>query len=344
METGASEALFAGLDLHSSNVWCGIVDGEGRRVFGKRLGADLGLVLGELEPYRQRLKAVTVESTYNWYWLVDGLLAAGYAVRLANPARTSRYEALKVSTDRSEAFWLAEMLRLGILPEGYIYPKEIRPVRDMLRRRGLIVRQRTQIVLSLQSMVARQTGRQIGGGTLRRWALPEIEEFFEDRWSRQTARSMVELIRSHDAHEQELNGQVLERVKLFGPYKNLLGVPGIGRVLAVTIMLETGPIERFASAGHYASYCRMVQSRRESNRKNKGENNRKNGNKYLGWAFVEAANFAQRYNRVAQGWFDRKRARGGRALAVKALGCKMSKAVFYILRDGVAFDLKLMFG
>ena len=111
----------------------------------------------------------------------------------------------------------------------------------------------------------------------------------------------------------------------------------------IMIMLETGPIERFESAGNYASYCRGVGSRRQSNEKKKGQNNRKNGNKYLAWAFVEAANYAKRYYPEACSWFNRKKARTNRIVATKALACKLSKAAYYILRDNVEFDMEKMF-
>ena len=114
--------------------------------------------------------------------------------------------------------------------------------------------------------------------------------------------------------------------------------------MGMTIVLETGPAERFSGAGNYASYCRLVPSLRESNEKKKGENNRKNGNKYLGWAYVEAANYAPRYNLRCGRWFDRKAARCGRVVATKALACKLSKAGFYILRDEVEFSEEKMFG
>ena len=98
---------------------------------------------------------VVVESTFNWYWIVDFLSEAGYRVHLANPAAIQKYSGLKHSDDKHDAFWLAEMLRLGILPEGYIYPKEERPIRDLLRKRGHLVRLRTSLILSLQNIVTR---------------------------------------------------------------------------------------------------------------------------------------------------------------------------------------------
>ncbi len=132
---------YAGIDLHSSNNFVGILDEQDRRLFSKRLPNDLEVVLSSLEPFRQSIEAVVVESTYNWYWLVDGLMEAGYPVHLANPSAIKQYEGLKSTDDKWDSFWLAHMKRLGILPEGYIYPREGRAIRDLLRRRMLFVRQ-----------------------------------------------------------------------------------------------------------------------------------------------------------------------------------------------------------
>jgi len=344
MTTEAVPTLFAGLDLHKCNVFCAIKDSEGKPVYRQRLPTELPTILQALDPYRPHLKAVAVESTFNWYWLVDGLQAAGYPVRLANPAGMDAYSGLKQTDDQSDALWIAEMLRLGILPEGYIYPKAERPVRDMLRRRMLIVHQATQTLLSLQSMVTRQTGQAVSAAKLQKWTRQEVSESFADNYSQETAVAMLELLREQRRIQHSLEKKVLTVVKLHGPFQRLLTLPGVGNILGITITLETGPIARFGSAGRYASYCRAVNSRCESNGKKKGENNRKNGNKYLAWAFVEAANFAQRYSPRAQKWFASKTARAGRVVAVKALACKLAKAAYYVLRDDVDFDEKKMFG
>ena len=161
---------------------------------GFSLPAELPMILQALEPYRPQLKAVAVESTFNWYWLVDGLQAANYPVRLANPAEMQKYSGLKQTDDETDALWLAEMLRLGILPEGYIYPPAERPVRDMLRRRMLIVRQATQTLLSLQSMVTRHTGQSVSAAKLQHWTWKEVRDTFVDAYSQQTATALLELL------------------------------------------------------------------------------------------------------------------------------------------------------
>jgi transposase len=344
MPTEAVTKLYAGLDLHKSNVYCGIINQAGQPIYRRRLPVELPTILASLEPYRPQLQAIAVESTFNWYWLVDGLQAARYPVRLANPAGLEPYSGIKQTDDETDALWLAELLRLGILPEGYIYPKAERPVRDMLRRRMLVVRQATQLVLSLQSMVTRHTGHSVSADQLQGWTRQEVGATFADAYSQQTATALLELLAEQRRIQHALEKPVLAATKLTGPFQRLVSLPGIGNILGLTIALETGPIRRFATAGDYASYCRTVKSCRTSAGKKKGENNRKNGNKYLAWAFVEAANFAQRYSPRAQAWFARKAARSSRVVAVKALACKLAKAVYYVVRDDVAFDESKLFG
>jgi transposase len=144
-------------DLHSNNHFLTIIDEQDRRLLEKRLPNDQAITLRTLEPYRAEITGIAVESTFNWYWLVDGLAEAGYTVHLVNTSKARQYEGLKHTDDRYDAFWLAQQMRLGILPTGYIYPKAQRAVRDLLRERRRLVRQRTSNVLSTQSTLWRHT-------------------------------------------------------------------------------------------------------------------------------------------------------------------------------------------
>jgi len=345
MTTKASgQKLYVGLDLHSSNVYCGIINTEGERVYKKRFPNELDEIARVLKPYRRRIEGMAVESTYNWYWLVDGLAGLGYPMRLANPAKMGAYNGLKRTDDQSDAFWIAELMRLNILPTAYIYPKEIRPLRDLLRRRAMLVAQRTQLLLSLQSMIARQTGKTVSGASLKTWTEAELNEALKDPHLLLAAKSQLNVIDSQSGQIALIEKTIRKEVKLEGRYMRLLTLPGVAFVLGATIMLESGPMERFPSAGDYASYARTVDSRRESNGKKKGENNRKNGNRYLAWAFVEAAQMAQRYYPEIQSWFDHKKAKTNRAVATKALACKLAKATYFVLKNEEDFDMKKMFG
>ena len=145
--------LYGAIDLHSTNSVTVVINEQDQVVYQKRLPNDLSLIAQELSSYRRSLEGIVVESTYNWYWLVDGLMEKGYRLHLANTAAIQQSNGLKYTDDDSDARWLAHLLRLGILPEGYIYPKQERAVRDLLRKRGQLVHQRTANLLSIQSLM-----------------------------------------------------------------------------------------------------------------------------------------------------------------------------------------------
>jgi transposase len=136
-----------------------------------------------------------------------------------------------------------------------------------------------------------------------------------------------------------------DRNRLRPAFKPLLTVPvnGIGEILGLTIMLETGAIGRFAKVGNYASYSRCVGSKHLTNGKLKGRGNTKNGNKYLAWAYIEAANFAVRYSPEIRRYYQRKAARTNGIVAIKTVAHKLARACYYILRDQVAFDVDRAF-
>jgi len=328
----------AGIDLHSNNLFCAIVDMNGKRVFEKKLPCELESVLLALKPFKRRLEQIAVESTYNWYWLVDGLQDAGYPVVLANPAAMEQYNGLKHADDKSDGFFLAEMARLNILPTGYICDRTIRPVRDLLRRRMGLVQQRTGLMLSLKSLHTRMTGRDLSTGRIKGLAPEDAEKLFEHPADRLITRLDLALVEQLGRSIQEIETRILAEAKRMPRYQVLQTMPGVGRILGLTIMLETVDPQRFASPGDYASYCRCVDSRRMSNGKKKGENNRKCGNKYLAWAFVEAANFAQRHDPACRKFYDRKKAQVNGIVATKALACKLAKAAWHMMSGNRPYD------
>jgi transposase len=336
--------LYCGIDLHSNNSYLGVLDEQDRVVYRRRLRNDLRLILQELAPFSGELIGIVVESTFNWYWLVDGLMEAGYRVHLANPNAMRQYDGLKFSDDHSDARWLAHMLRIGVLPTGYIYPREQRALRDLLRKRGRLVQQRTANLLSLQNLVHRNTGQRLGGQALRTLELTELDPQHPDANRTLAMESTRRVLECIDAEVKRLEQAVLGQLKPDPLLRLLKTVAGVGDVLAPTIRLETGPIARFASAGKYVSYCRSVGSQRLSNGKSKGQGNRKNGNPYLAWAYVEAAHFAIRYHSPVRRFYERKQARTHRVVALKAVAHKLARASYHVMRDRVPFEIGLAFG
>ena len=208
-----------------------------------------------------------------------------------------QYSGLKHTDDQSDAFWLAHLMRLGILPTGYIYPKEQRAVLNLI----------------------------------------------DDRAVQLAIKSNLMLIDTLNQQIELLENTVKKHMVLKPVFQSLLTIDGIGDILGLTIMLETGAISRFEHVGNFASYCRCVESKRLSNGKKKGTNNQKNGNKYLAWAFVEAAHSIIRHSEVAHRFYQRKRAQKNGALATKALAHKLARAAYYVMRDRAPFKRELLF-
>ena len=334
--------LYAGLDLHSRNTYIGIMDKEFNRVFKKRVLNHLELILETLDPFRDRIKGFVVESTYNWYWLVDGLMDAGYSsAHLANPAAIKQYEGLKYGDDQHDAFFLAKLLILGILPQGYIYPKKDRPVRDLARKRMFLVKHKTAHILSLQSLIQRCCARKVKASDMRHLTVKELEMWLEEEHIVLSAQANLDSINFLKQKIQGLEKAIRKKVKLKKAFHYLKTVPGIGDILALTIMLEVSDINRFPKVGNFTSYCRCAPSQRLSDGKSKGHGNRKNGNRYLSWAFIEAVHLSRRYNERFRRYYNRKAAQANTSLATKSLGNKLARICYYIMKDQVPFRKEL---
>lgn len=302
------------------------------------------VILAELEPFRKGLSNIVVESTFNWYWLVDCLMDTGYEVLLANPSAMQQYKGLKHVNDKHDAFWLAHMAKLGILPQGYIYPKEDRPVRDLLRKRGHLVRLRTSLINSLQGIISRNCGCSLSGNKMKQLRENHVAPLLAGQedlaLSGEVSKETIDFLSGQISKIESL---VLKKVKLRKSFQCLQSMPGVGKILSLTIMLETGKIDRFPNVGDFASYCRKVPANWISNNKKKGKGNTKNGNKYLAWAFSEAAEYARRYNDHARAFFNRKASKTNQAVAYCALGHKLARAAYFMMRDQVEFDEQKLF-
>jgi len=312
------------------------------RVLKKRDPNHLEQILQTLDPFRDQIKGFVVESTFNWYWLVDGLMDAGYSsAHLANPSAIKQYEGLKHSDHQHDAFFLAQLLILGILPQGYIYPKMDRPVRDLARKRMFLVRHKTAHILSLQSLIQRCCAKKVRANDMRHLTVKELEAWLEEEYLVLSAQANLDSINFLKQKIQGLEKAIRKKVKLKKAFHHLKTVPGIGDILALTIMLEVGDINRFPKVGNFTSYCRCVPSRRLSDGKTKGYGNRKNGNRYLSWAFTEAAQLGRRHNERFRRYYNRKVAQANTSLATKALGNKLARICYFIIKDQVPFREEL---
>ena len=273
--------VYAGLDLHATNTYVAMIDAENKVLYKQRHRNDVPSILSAIEPFKKDIKGVVVESTYNWYWLVDALMDQGYRVHLANVSAIKQYEGLKQIDDKRSSLWLANLLRLNILPTGYIYPKEERPTRDLLRKRLQLVRNRTSHVVSIKNVLARNLGIRMKAYDIKNLTASEVRTLFPDRETRLMIMSSVGVMHHCQEHIDEIEELIAKKFNMKKEFLQLLTVPGIGQILGSTIMLEVGDIHRFPTVGDYSSYCRCIRSIRTSNGKVTGYGNSRNGNTYL---------------------------------------------------------------
>jgi len=191
--------------------------------------------------------------------------------------------------------------------------------------------------LSLGSLLERYGLQAPGAAKLEKWTVADIQTTGLDEWVQLQLETLLDAVHESDRLAKKIEKQVLAFVKPTQQYLRVVTLPGIGMALGMLIVLESGDFKRFASAGNYASYCRTVKSERTSNEKKKGSNNKKNGNKYLAWAFIEAATYAARFNPRIHSWYEKKKRKSGVPKAKKALACKLAKAVFHVM-NGKDFD------
>ena len=231
-------------------------------------------------------------------------------------------------------------MRLGILPTGYIDPKEQREVRDLLQRRLSLVQTASSQLISVQSQIWRSLGIRIATGELKKTTFQNpLPEGY-------TSLAIQAGLTVYQAVQQEINQiehVTYNAVKLSDEFKITQATTGIGTILGLTIMLETGDIHRFPGPGNDASYCRCVDSTRLSNGKKKGRGNAKAGNKYLSWAFSEAAYFAIRFEPLAHRFYERKKAKTNGIIALRAVSRKLARATWMMLKHQTPYDAKLMF-
>lgn len=337
--------FYVAFDLHSDNAYGVIIDEAEKVVYRHRFATELESILKTLEQYRTGIRGITVESTFNWYWLVDGLLEAGYKVELAHSTAVKANSMKKRTNDFDDALCLAKLLKSGKLPTGYIYPKETRPLRDLMRKRGFLVKSRTSYILNFINLVNRNLGIGISSAHVKMMSDEKLEALLDQEYLLLSGKANLSTIKHLNNQISILEEAILQAGQLLPQFQILLSIPGVGKVIALTIAYEAGNLERFEEAGDYISYCRCVDSANMSNDKQKGSNNRKNGNEYLCWAYVEAANFAKRYCPYARAYYKYKLKESGvNALAIKSLAAKLARASFFMMGRNEPYDPERAFG
>ncbi len=339
--------FYCGLDLSARTCQVCVIDERMSVLVQKKVGNNLQAIIDLINPYKKRLECV-VESTFNWYWLVDGLKEAGFEICLAHTYGLSMITGAKVKTDPRDALALAKLLRAGMIPKAYIYPKETRPVRDLVRRRIRVVNLRAQEYTSLRRQLYQQGSVDHSRNDIKLVLEEDIALLFKNPWVQLNARQELARIRLYTSQIREMERELYKTVRENRAYERLLVVSGIGKILAITIYYEIGEVARFASSDDFSSYCRVIPGVAQSGNSVKRGRGSNQGNSNLKWAFSQAAQYAVRSNEKIRRLYERQRRRhrgkGEKLIANSIIAHKLALAVYHILRDQKSYDEGMLFG
>lgn len=339
--------FYSGIDLSARHSHLCVVDENLSIYLQLKVANDLSRIAQLLDPFTPHLKIV-VESTFNWYWLVDGLQALGFQVSLAHSLGLSLITHAKVKTDRRDAFTLAKLLRAGLIPKAYIYPASSRPLRDLLRRRLKAVTLRAHEYGSLRQLLLREGILSTSRNEIKLAQESDLKEWFSHPLLVESASQQLERINLLSSQIAELEQQILLLTQDRDDYKRLLDISGIGKMLALTILYEIGEITRFKDFRHFSSYCRLVPGVAQSGAVSRRGRASKQGNRYLKSAFNQAAVVAVRsypaIKRCYQRHLQRHRGSARKLVAYNIIAHKLAQAVYVVLKQGVAYQQELLFG
>jgi transposase len=332
---------YCGIDLHARTMYLCILDQTGEVLVHRNLKSSPGAFLHAIAPYREDL-VVAVECIFTWYWLADLCAKEGIPFVLGHALYMKAIHGGKAQNDRIDALKIASLLRGGMLPQAYVYPAGMRATRDLLRRRLHLVRKRGQLLAHLLNTNHQYNLPDFG----RRLAYPAhrqgVAEHFEEPVVRKSIEVDLALLERYDALIQELELYLVRQAKLQAPqgFQLLRSIPGVGKVLALTILYEIHDVRRFPRVQEFASYARLVRCRKESAGKKLGSGGRKIGNPHLKWAFSEATVLFLRHCPPGKKLLGRLEKRHGKGKALSILAHKLGRAAYHMLARGRAFNLE----
>jgi transposase len=334
--------FYAGVDLHARTMFTHVLDQAGQTVFARDLPARPDAFLDAVKPFREGL-VVGAECMFAWYWLADLCEDQSIPFVLGHALAMKAIHKSKVKNDKVDAAKLAALLRGGLFPMAYVYPRGKRQTRDLLRRRSFFVRQRAQLIAHIVN-----TNSQFNLPPLSKkltYAANRTEDFAE-RFEHPSTKLSVEAdLGLIDAYQEQVAGlerHLVKNAKVNDPvtFGLLRTVPGIGPILGLILLYEVDQMERFPEVGNFLSYSRLVRCEHESGGKVKGYGNRKMGNGHLKWAFSEAACLLLRSLPAAKAWMQRQERKRGKRKALAVLEAKLGRAVYHLWRKQVPFDAK----
>lgn len=339
------QQLYCGIDLGSRKSHVCVIDEDDRKLVDRSMINDFPEIEAQLAPFKERIQIV-VESTFNWDWIVYGLQDKGYDVKLAHVLGLKAIIWSKKKTDKWDAFTLARLLRVRMIPQAYIYPKNQRPLRDLLRERMRLVTKRASEYGAISRMLLRYNIQGYNRNDVKHLSEKDMHRLYHHPAVRTKATMHLERIELLTHQIDLIEKDILRRAKQDKVFHLLKGIPGIGDILALTILYEVGDINRFSNVRAFSSYCRVVPGIHQSSNSSYRSPNSKQGNRYLKWAFSQAAYMAIKYYKRIRADYERRAAK--RKKAAKLVSCsiiahKLAIAAYYVMKNETPYVESLLF-
>jgi transposase len=298
--------------------------------------------LKTVAPYRDGL-VVAVECIFTWYWLADLCADQGIPFVLGHALYMKAIHGGKAKNDKIDSQKIAALLRGGMLPKAYVYPAEMRATRDLLRRRTHLMHKRAELLSHVQNTNSQYNLPEIGKKIAYKANREGVAERFADAAVQKNIEVDLALITYYDELLRDLELYIVKTAKQHDATTLYLlqTVPGIGKILSLVLLYDIHRIDRFPSVQAFASYCRLVTCSKESGGKRLGTSGNKIGNAHLTWAFGEAAALFLRNNEAGQKYLARLEKKHDKGKALSILAHKLARAVYYMLKRKVAFDMDI---
>lgn len=336
--------FYCGIDLHANQMYACVIDQAGKKHLHRNFKTrQSDKFFADIEPFGNEI-VVGCESTFNWYWLADACAQYKIPFVLGHALYLKAIHGGKVKNDKVDSEKLALLLRGGNFTTAFAYPKELRATRDLLRRRTQLVRRRAETLTHIQIVNHQVNLPPFEKKLTYKSNRADVPKRFENPSIRTSIELDLDLLSHYDDQIRKLELFLEQNAKLDDPqnFFRLQTIPGVGRILAMTMLYEIHEIKRFPTVGQFLSYCRLVRGSHTSAGKSYGSPGKKIGNAHLKWAFSEAVPLLKRCCPEVKTFADRIEKKHSKARAFSYLAVKLGRAVYYMLKRGEAFELDRM--
>ncbi|BCO07869.1 IS110 family transposase [Desulfolithobacter dissulfuricans] len=332
--------FYCGIDLHTNKMYLCILNREGEIVLHRNIRTNPETFLRVLEPFREDI-VVCAECMFSWYWLADLCADEGIPFVLGHALYMRAIHGGKSKNDKIDSHKIAALLKGGLIPMAYVYPRKMRATRDLMRRRNHLMRKRAELLAHIQN-TASQYNLQLPLGRIAKAKNREnLLERFDDPAVQMSVAANLDMIDTYDQVLAVLEQEIIKSAKEHDStaYALLKTIPGVGRIIALNLLYEIEDIDRFPRVQDFASYCRLVKCAKESNGKKYGTAGRKIGNAHLRWAFSEAAQLFLKGNERGQRYLQKITSKHGKGKGLSILAHKLGRAVYFMLKNRQGFDM-----